>query len=321
MEFKEYFSDTSLCVVGNINRDVKTAPFAAGEQLLQDGETPVSSIIETMGGGGANSACAAAYLGARTAFLGKIGNDALGRRLEQTLIDRSIAPHLARGPAATGTSINLNYTSGHRHFVSCLGNNESLRAEDLDLRVLSGYRHLVRADIWFSEPMLEGGNEQLFRAAHAAGLEISIDLNWDPHWGRAAAERIRDRKQAIRSVLKWVTMAHGNVRELNEFTDSDTLTTSLQRLEEWGVKGVIVHLGAEGAGHYQHGALVVVPSVPAAARVNLTGTGDILSTCMMLSGQRPGLSVQTRLKVANTIVSQFIEGKHLLIPPLFQGRN
>ena len=303
-------------MVGNINRDIKTAPLSAGEHLFRDGETPVLSIVETIGGGGANSACAAAHLGARTSFLGKIGNDALGDRLEQTLVKRSISTHLARGDDATGTSINLNFTNGHRHFVSCLANNESLRVEDLDLRALDGCRHLLRADIWFSEPMLRGGNERLFRAAREAGLEISIDLNWDPQWGRAGAEQILARKQAIRSVLKWVNLAHGNVRELNEFTDSKDLPTSLQRLEEWGVKGVVVHLGAEGAGYYQEGTLVVEPSIPAAKRVNLTGTGDILSVCMMLSGQQPGLSVRTRLKVANTIVSQFIEGKHPLIPLL-----
>ena len=69
------FAGSSLCVVGNINRDVKTAPMWAGEHLFADGETSVSSIIETIGGGGANSAFAAASLGARVAFLGKVGAD------------------------------------------------------------------------------------------------------------------------------------------------------------------------------------------------------------------------------------------------------
>jgi len=52
-----------LCVVGNINRDLKTAPLVASDRLFQDGETSVSSIVETIGGGGANSACIAAALG------------------------------------------------------------------------------------------------------------------------------------------------------------------------------------------------------------------------------------------------------------------
>jgi len=311
---KSLFENTTLCVVGNINRDIKTAPFPPGDYLFHDGETSVSSILETVGGGGANSAFAAAYLGARTAFLGKVGMDALGDRLEQTLTGHSISPHLARDKTPTGTSINLTFANGHRHFISCLANNEALRMEDLDLKAFAGHRHLLRADIWFSESMLWGGNERLFQAAHEAGLEISIDLNWDPQWGRGESERIRARKEAVRSLLKWVILAHGNVRELNEFTDSPDLKTSLQRLEEWGAKAVVVHLGAEGAGYYQQGAMVVELAVPAGARVNTTGTGDVLSTCMMLLSQRPELSIQTQLKMANMIVSEFIAGKHHLIP-------
>ncbi len=310
------FETASLCVVGNVNRDIKTAPFPPGDHLFQDGETPVSSIVETVGGGGANSACAAAYLGAKTAFVGKVGRDALGDRLEQTLIKHSITPHLARGENPTGTSINLTFATGHRHFVSCLPNNESLRMEDLDLRALSGHRHLLRADVWFSEPMLWGGNELLFRAANEAGLEISIDLNWDPQWGRAEPQRIHARKEAVRSLLKWVTLAHGNVRELKEFTDSPDLKTSLERLEGWGAKAVVVHMGTEGAGYYQKGSLLVEPSVPASARVNTTGTGDVLSTCMMLSRQSAGLSIQAQLKTANAIVSGFIAGEHPMIPAI-----
>ena len=85
MPAERLFEGTSLCVVGNINRDVKTAPLHAGEHLFRDGETSVSFVAETIGGGGANSAFAAAALGARVAFLGTVGTDALGDRLERTL--------------------------------------------------------------------------------------------------------------------------------------------------------------------------------------------------------------------------------------------
>src|SRR5262249_9930730 len=134
---------SSLCVVGNINRDLKTAPLLASDHLFRDGETSVSSIIETIGGGGANSACAAASLAARVAVLGKVVTDALGDRLEHTLIQHGVKVRLARDcHHPTGTSINLAFDNGQRHFVSCLSNNESLAFDDLDLSALSGFRHL-----------------------------------------------------------------------------------------------------------------------------------------------------------------------------------
>ena len=317
MSIDAAFSSSSLCVVGNINRDLKTSPLRAGEHLFLDGETSVASIAETIGGGGANSACAAAALGAKVVFLGKVGADALGDRLKQTLEQHGINARLARDRQhPTGSSINLTFDNGHRHFVSCLPNNESLCFDDLDLSVISGFQHLFRPDIWFSKAMLFGGNEKLFQAARHSGLPVSIDLNWDPRWVVGSAEEIRARKQAVRALLPLVTLAHGNVRELIEFADAPNLESALDRLIDWGVGAVVLHLGAEGAGYFHQGVLEVEPPVPVTARVNATGTGDVLSVGMMLLHHRTEIPFQTRLKRANTIVSEFIEGKRQMIPTI-----
>jgi sugar/nucleoside kinase (ribokinase family) len=311
------FRDVSLCVVGNINRDVKTSPLPPSEHLFRDGETRVSSVIETVGGGGANSACAAASLGAQVTFVGKVGNDELGYRLERTLERCGVTAHLARDHAVeTGTSINLTYETGQRHFVSSLTNNESLALEDLNLDAIANCTHLLRADIWFSEAMLFGGNERLLRHARETGASVSIDLNGDPCWGRASSGRIEARKRAARNLLQYVNLAHGNVRELNEFADSDDLATTLKRLDEWGVEAVVVHMGSEGAGYYWQGQFWKAPAVPARRQVNFAGTGDVLSVCMMLLHQCEALSVQEKLRLANAVVSEFIAGERPMIPVL-----
>jgi 2-dehydro-3-deoxygluconokinase len=311
------FRGSSLCVVGNINRDVKTAPFAPSESLFRDGETSVNSVIETIGGGGANSAFAAASLGARVTFLGKIGADGLGGRIERTLQQHSIDARLARDAAhPSGTSIALTFEGGSRHFLSCLPASRALTFADLDLSALEGRRHLLRGDVWFSEAMLHGGNKQLFQAARQAGVAVSLDLNWDPHWGRATTSEIRARKQAVRDTLSWVNLAHGNVRELMEFADAPDLDTALRRVTEWGAEAVIVHLGAMGAGWFYQGRLLVEPPVLAQNHVNATGTGDVLSVCTMLLHHLTDVPMSERLRLANGIVSQFIEGKRQLIPAL-----
>ena len=307
------FRGSSLCVVGNINRDIKTAPLRMGDQLLRDGETSVSALRETIGGGGANSACIAAALGARVAFLGKVGADGLGARLEETLRRCGIAPFLAKDPAvATGTSINLTFHDGQRHFLSCLPNNEALQFTDLDLRGLAGFDHLYRADVWFSKPMLFGGNAALFQAARGRGMTVSLDLNWDPRWGVGDAQEIRERKEAVRAALGWVNIVHGNARELNEFAGSADLRTTLSRLESWGVESVVVHQGAHGAAYYRKGEWTTESAAPVARQVNTTGTGDVLSVCWMLL--RAESNTQAKLKLANGIVSEFIEGKREMIP-------
>lgn len=313
----EVFAGRSLCVVGNLNRDIKVASLPPSEQLFRDGETSVETIVETIGGGGANSACAAAALGARVAFLGKVGADDLGRRLERTLQRHGIEPHLARDSTqASGTSVALGFANGHRHFVSHLPANRSVRIDDLALAAMRGCQHLLRADVWFSEAMLFGGNRELFEAARKMGLTISLDLNWDPHWSRGESQVIKARKEAVRSVLPWVDLAHGNVRELMEFADAPDLSKALQHIVGWGAKEIVVHLGEQGAGYYQEGSWQIVPPAPIRQQKQTTGTGDVLSVCMMLLHGHRQISIPDRLRFANRIVAQFIEGQREMIPAL-----
>lgn len=317
MQAESLFPGSSLCVVGNINRDVKTAPLRAGTALFADGETSVASIVETIGGGGANSAFAAASLGARASFAGKVGADALGDRLQRTLNHHGIAAHLTRDARhPSGTSIALAFDSGHRHFISCLLANAALTFADVDLQMLHGHAHLLRADVWFSEAMLFEGNRLLFEAAQQDGLQVSLDLNWDPQWGRASADKIKARKQAVRDVLPLVNLAHGNVRELMEFADAPDLDIALQRLTAWGAEAVVVHLGAKGAGYYANGELIIEPPAPVQKHLHTTGTGDVLSVCMLLLHHRTDIAIRERLRLANTIVAEFMDGRRMLIPPL-----
>ena len=306
------FTGASLCVVGNVNRDLRLGAIAPAERLFQDGETPTSSIHETIGGGGANSALAAAKLGANASFIGKIGDDSLGQRLDRTLAARGVQTRLARDSrVATGTSVNLVWTSGHRHFVSCLPNATSLTFGDLDLSMMKGQKHLLRADVWFSDQMLFGdGNRKLFEAAKNAGIVISLDVNADPWAHNADANALAERRSALRKVLPLVDVVHGNVAELCAFMATSGLVDALQSIEQSGVGAVVVHLGAVGAGFYRDGNLITESAARlASAPFQTTGTGDMLSVCMMLLHTRNDPDVHEKLRLSNQIVSRYITGQ------------
>jgi sugar/nucleoside kinase (ribokinase family) len=311
------FSGPPVCVVGNINRDVKLLGVPDSPALFHDGETTVPGVVETIGGGGANSACVAAALGASVRFVGKTGCDALAERLRQAMEKHGVNTHLVRDAACiTGTTVALSFSSGHRHFLSCLPNNETLSFEDLDLTVLDGCAHLLRADVWFSQEMLEGGNRRLLAEARRRGLATSLDINFDPRWSTGSTAEIAHRKKLLRGVLDLVDVAHGNIRELREFTDSPDLDTALRRLSGYGVKTVVVHMGAQGAGYYVGGQLSVEPVSPAKRVINSTGTGDVLSMCMILLHARQDLSILQKLSLSNQTVREFIEQRRTLIPSI-----
>ena len=43
------FRTADLCIVGNINRDVRISPIPPGDYLFADGETSVAAVSETVG--------------------------------------------------------------------------------------------------------------------------------------------------------------------------------------------------------------------------------------------------------------------------------
>ncbi|MCX7424795.1 MAG: carbohydrate kinase family protein [Planctomycetia bacterium] len=308
---------TRLVVVGSICRDVKMAAVPPGDYLFDDGETSTDFIEETVGGGGANSALAAAALGAEVRFVGKLGADALGDRLEAALRRGGVRPFVRRDPAtATGSSLVLRFTNGCRHFISAQPNNYSLAYDDVDPRALAGADHLLRADVWFSEPLLAGGNRRLLEAARAQGLATSLDLNWDPCWNSGDMGRIAERLEAVRQILPLVDLVHGNQRELGRFAGCDDLDATLRRLTDWGVRAVVLHRGAEGAGYYCRGELTRVPSRPVRQLKNTAGTGDLLSACVMLLDRHAEIPIAERLELANRIVAEFIEGRRQILPRL-----
>ena len=108
----------------------------------------------------------------------------------------------------------------------------------------------------------------LLETARDAGADTSLDINWDPAWGKAAARKVRERKRAVRDVLPLVDLVHGNVRELCEFSEAATLAESLRRLRRWGAGAVVVHMGAKGAGYSAGRGQLRCPCVPARRIVN-----------------------------------------------------
>ena len=64
-----------VCVVGSLNQDI----FLKVNRLPKIGETIASeAVVRAYGGKGANTAVAAARLGASTCMMGQVGNDGDG---------------------------------------------------------------------------------------------------------------------------------------------------------------------------------------------------------------------------------------------------
>jgi len=117
-----------IAVVGSANIDL----VARCERMPRPGETVTGARLERMPGGkGANQAVAAARLGARTRFVGRIGTDDLAlRSLEREGVDAS---GVVRDEGESGVALIVVDASGENTIVVAPGANARLTPEDVDV--------------------------------------------------------------------------------------------------------------------------------------------------------------------------------------------
>lgn len=122
----DHFADTDSELIRIDTRSHHEAliAFPLGSKLL------INELTTTIGGGGTNTAVAFAHLGLKTAYLGKIGNDAAGDYVLDALKKEGIAFIGARD-GQTGFSVILNSIQDDRSILAYKGANDHLHDEDI----------------------------------------------------------------------------------------------------------------------------------------------------------------------------------------------
>jgi ribokinase len=121
----------SIAVVGSLNMDL----VIRSPRIPGPGETIIGGeFLMAPGGKGANQAVAAARLGARVSMVGRVGQDAFGAALLESLtadgVDRA---HVARDEkAATGVALIVVDDAGENSIVVSSGANMRLSPADLE---------------------------------------------------------------------------------------------------------------------------------------------------------------------------------------------
>src|SRR5262245_54307387 len=165
-----------LLVVGDANPDVvlsgvpRDLVYGQREQLV-DGASMV------LGGSGAITACGAARLGLRTAFVGRVGDDALGRFALDAMAERgvNIDGCVIDRDAGTAASVVLN-DGLDRAILTAPGCLPRFGIEDIDPALVRSARH-VHVSAYFLQPRLAVGLPDWFTAIRAGGGSTSLDTN------------------------------------------------------------------------------------------------------------------------------------------------
>lgn len=238
-----------VVVLGSANMDlVATAP-----ALPRPGETVLGHGFATVPGGkGLNQAVAAARAGARTAFIGAVGEDAFGEQLKDALATDGVdVSGLREAPGASGVALIMVEDGGENSIVVAPGANATVDGlTDADLTLLSGARVLLC--------QLEVPESAIVAAGKAAGDTLVI-LNAAP--ARALSAEL----------LGGVGLLVVNEVEAAMLSGWDAEpVTALLRV----VPKVVVTLGGSGCRYADSdGNRVSVPA-PKVSVVDTTGAGD-----------------------------------------------
>jgi 2-dehydro-3-deoxygluconokinase len=264
---------------------------ALGEPLIefnQARQADPHTYLQGFGGDTSNMAIAAARLGARVAYVTRLGADSFGRMFidlwSREGIDTSGVT--VDGEAPTGVYFVAHGAHGHEFSYLRVGSAASrMRPETLPLPVLRSMRLLHASGI--SQAISASACDAVFAAfdvARATGAIVTYDPNVRLKlWPLARAKAIVTASMAH---CTWCLPSQDDARVLFEGASPDAVVDAIHRA---GTPGVVLKLGAEGClvsdgSRRERVAAYVVKSVDA------TGAGDCFDgafAARLLAGDDP----------------------------------
>ncbi len=216
-------------------------PAEVGRSLVE-----VSAWRPKPGGAPANVAVAACRLGAQSAFIGKVGDEAFGHYLAGVLREEGVNVSGMRYDREARTGIAFiakpDENSYDILFYRNPGADMRLRPEELDRETLARTRAFHFGSISLIQEPSRSATLEAVRLAHQGGALISLDVNYRPDlWSQ---DRARDE---VRAVLGSVNLVKVNELELELLTGSIDLARGSQGILANGPSLCVVTLGSEGS--------------------------------------------------------------------------
>lgn len=227
------------------------------------------------GGAPANVLACLAKLGAKTAFIGKVGKDIFGTFLKQVLSEYGI------DTLGLNFSDNINTTlafvkldeNGDRtfSFYRNPGADTVLEPSDIDL-------NLIEASKVFHFGSLSMTDEPS-RSATLKALEHAKNMNkiisYDPNLRPALWKNLDDALDEIKSVLDKVDVLKVSEEELEFITGVNELDRGSSILnEQYGIRVVLVTRGINGCYYRYKGFTGTKPAFRNLKTIDTTGAGD-----------------------------------------------
>ncbi len=259
--------------------------------------TQVSAFHPKPGGAPANVAIAARRLGARTAFIGKVGDDPFGYYLRDVLRVEGVDTSGLRFDDQARTTLAIiampDENTAEFVFYRNPGADTRLHADELSQPLLQQARALHFGSLSLTDEPCRSATLVAVQVAERAGALISFDVNYRPRlWDSPDTARTR-----VRTLLPFVNLVKVNEDELRLLADTDDLQRGAEVLLGYGPQLCLITLGTGGSFFCSEEASGHVPAFPVQT-VDAVGCGDAFIAGVLTRLAAPGDDWRRRLTAA-----------------------
>jgi adenosine kinase len=228
--------------------------------------------VEMSGGSAANTIVGIASFGARTAFIGKVKDDQIGRLYSHDIKAANVAfaTAAASGGPATGCSYILVTPDGERTMNTYLGAAQELMPGDIDPAEIAA-SSIVYLEGYLWDP--KSAKDAFLKAstiAHDAGRQVALTLS-----DAFCVDRYRPEfLDLMRGGT--VDLIFANEAELHSLYQTSDFDTALTQLRQ-DIKLGVVTRSEKGCVVATRDGITAVPAFPIPKLVDTTGAGDLFA--------------------------------------------
>jgi sugar/nucleoside kinase (ribokinase family) len=227
---------------------------------------------EMSGGSAANTIVGVAGFGARTAYVGKVKDDQIGRLYTHDIRAAGVAfdTRPASGGPATGCSYILVTDDGERTMNTYLGAAQDLTPADIDAAQIAASK-MVYLEGYLWDP--KSAKEAFVKAstiAHDAGREVALTLSDAFCVDRYRGEFLDLMRNGTVDVI------FANEAELHSLYQTSDFDTTLKQLRDDAKLGVVTR-SEKGCVVASRDNVIAVPAFPIDRIVDTTGAGDLFA--------------------------------------------
>jgi fructokinase len=232
------------------------------------------------GGAPGNVAVGVARLGGDAAMLSKVGDDAFGRLLIETLTANGVVTEtiLTTPEGNTSMAVVTVAPDGEREFlIYRKGSADSMYAAgDVAAGVIRSARILHVGSLWLGEPICGAAQRYAVQTAHEAGVLVSVDVNLRPSLWRLAEEM----RAAALEAAEAADILKLSATELALMAGTADIEEGVARLTSSRRRLLAVTFGSEGALLISREGRARIPGI-AVKVVDTVGCGDAFMASLL----------------------------------------